>query len=378
MYQYPFKGRFEFGTSFGKKGSLWKCGYHTGLDLKSSNYGGDGFVYPIADGIVQQISTAGAYGNHIYVRHDDGYISLYAHLCKTVVKEGQRVATNTVLGIEGCTGNATGVHLHLEVHQGEYSYPASIDPREFLEEQLRGDNMANYYIEKIKPERFDIVHLGKAKTKGEQENYFNLDYFGGSPMYSVCNLAAGGKVISQTATLKGANTAGKKQTTLIVTAEGGAYMYKTDRLDSIGNLRCAIGGVPFMINGKEVSLSKDIKTEGWSGGNFYKTWHGFLTVQDGDIWYIAANTGHSNDVTATTVIWEFLKSLGCTGTVIKLDGGGSFIYKKNGQTVKATAEDRVINYIGTFSRQTVLGGYDADDLVTYGELDRILKGAAGK
>ena len=209
------------------------------------------------------------------------------------------------------------------------------------------------HIIKCDPQNFSIAEI-KTNKKNSQvlskyRNYFNLDYFGGNPMYSVCNLAIDGKILCQTKTLQGANTAGKAQTTLYTTKNGEARIDKISDLTTINNLDCAIGGVPFLINGEEVSLSKDIKTQGWSGGNFYKTWHTFITIQDGKIWLIAANTGHSNDVTATTVIANTLKSIGCTGTVIKLDGGGSFIFAKEGKVIQATSENRKINCIGVYA-----------------------------
>lgn len=208
--------------------------------------------------------------------------------------------------------------------------------------------MTNYYIQKIKPSTFNIKKLRDNKLNIKEANGFNLDYFGGSPMQTVCNIVADGKIIAETSTMQGSKTEGKPQTTLLVFNDGTARMANVYDISHYSNLRCAIGGVPFMLNGQEVSLSKDIKTQGWSGGNYYRTWHGFLTVQGNEIWYIAAYVGNSNDVKATTEIFKFLQQIGCTGTVIKLDGGGSFIFKRNGKVVKATSENRVINYIGTW------------------------------
>jgi len=136
QYQYPFKGKYKQGTPFGKAGKYWKSGYHSGLDLKSRNYGGDGKVYPICKGKVERITESGSYGNCIYILHEDGYLSLYAHLSKISVKKGQQVDLNTVIGIEGTTGNSTGLHLHIEIHKGKYSYPATIDPDKFIQERL--------------------------------------------------------------------------------------------------------------------------------------------------------------------------------------------------------------------------------------------------
>lgn len=73
-------------------------------------------VYPIMDGLVENVTYQRfAYGNHIIINHGSGFKSLYAHLSKIFVKEGDEVDKNTVIGTIGSTGWATGSHLHLEV-----------------------------------------------------------------------------------------------------------------------------------------------------------------------------------------------------------------------------------------------------------------------
>lgn len=138
--QYPFK-TYRLGTRFGTKGSLWKCGYHSGLDLLSAGYGGDGLVRPLYVGTVTKIGRSGSYGNCVYIKHPDGYLTLYAHLKTVYVQQGMQVKEDTVLGVEGATGNATGRHLHLEVHKGDYHYPSGIDPLAFIQQRLGGDEM---------------------------------------------------------------------------------------------------------------------------------------------------------------------------------------------------------------------------------------------
>ena len=49
--------------------------------------------------------------------------------------------------------------------------------------------MSDYYIQKIKPSAFNIKKLGKTKRSIVETNAFNLDYFGGTPIQTVCNLA---------------------------------------------------------------------------------------------------------------------------------------------------------------------------------------------
>lgn len=136
--RYPFD-KYVIGTKFGVKGTSWKCGYHSGQDFKSTNYGGDGKIYPLYVGKVLKVTTTGSYGNCVYVKHADGYVTLYAHMKTVYVKVGQDVGESTVLGIEGTTGNSTGLHCHVEVHEGAYKYPAVIDPLEFIQERLEDE-----------------------------------------------------------------------------------------------------------------------------------------------------------------------------------------------------------------------------------------------
>lgn len=135
--QYPFKGDFKIGTKYGTKGDYWKCGWHSGVDFLSSNYGGDGIVYPIYAGRVSLVvKNDKSYGNYVIISHNDEYISLYAHLKTIYVKKNMIVTEDVALGTEGATGNATGKHLHLEVHKGKYSYPSNINPLTFIEGEL--------------------------------------------------------------------------------------------------------------------------------------------------------------------------------------------------------------------------------------------------
>ena len=137
--QLPYKGRCKITTLFGKKGS-WACGWHIGLDLVGLT---DKNIHAIADGTVTGINIHGSsYGNSVEIRHEDERISFYAHLRSVKVKRGQGVKAGDILGLEGATGNASGSHLHLEIHQGAYKYPAKgtspglcpwlIDPCEVL------------------------------------------------------------------------------------------------------------------------------------------------------------------------------------------------------------------------------------------------------
>jgi murein DD-endopeptidase MepM/ murein hydrolase activator NlpD len=55
------------------------------------------------------------YGNTVVLRHAGGMETRYAHLGSISVREGEQVASQTVLGSVGSTGRSTGPHLHFEV-----------------------------------------------------------------------------------------------------------------------------------------------------------------------------------------------------------------------------------------------------------------------
>ncbi len=100
--------------------------FHPGLDL------GGPVGLPIKSVKPGKVVFAGystdGYGNNVVINHGDGLISLYAHMSKIDVKDGQEIAMNTQIGLVGKTGRATGPHLHLEIRlEGR-----NINPQTFL------------------------------------------------------------------------------------------------------------------------------------------------------------------------------------------------------------------------------------------------------
>jgi murein DD-endopeptidase MepM/ murein hydrolase activator NlpD len=63
-------------------------------------------------------------GNCVVIDHGQGLLTLYLHLSKFSVKEGDEVSKGQPIGLSGGTGRATGPHLHLAVRwQGVYLNP---------------------------------------------------------------------------------------------------------------------------------------------------------------------------------------------------------------------------------------------------------------
>jgi murein DD-endopeptidase MepM/ murein hydrolase activator NlpD len=63
-------------------------------------------------------------GNCVVIDHGQGLLTLYLHLSKFLIKEGDDVTKGQSIGLSGGTGRATGPHLHLAVRwQGVYLDP---------------------------------------------------------------------------------------------------------------------------------------------------------------------------------------------------------------------------------------------------------------
>lgn len=60
-------------------------------------------------------NSRSGYGKHVIIDHGYGFKSLYAHMSKIHVKEGQKVKKGEKIGLIGNTGTSTGAHLHYEV-----------------------------------------------------------------------------------------------------------------------------------------------------------------------------------------------------------------------------------------------------------------------
>lgn len=119
--------------AYGTKGPHWAAGYHTGTDYAAKLMQS---VTAVADGVVLAAYWGSGYGQHVIVQHGK-YRVIYAHLAHknsnivpgTVVKQGQQ------LGGAGATGNAFGVHVHLEARVSPYRYAIdSVDPVKVLSE----------------------------------------------------------------------------------------------------------------------------------------------------------------------------------------------------------------------------------------------------
>lgn len=117
---------------------------HRGLDIATS---GSKPVYSMLNGHVLERGTDSSQGNYLVIVDDlvgsstYGYATRYMHLASFDVIQNQSVVAGQKVGMEGTTGQSTGIHLHVEMQdisrfnwQWHWSYVKSdyLDPTVFM------------------------------------------------------------------------------------------------------------------------------------------------------------------------------------------------------------------------------------------------------
>lgn len=108
----PLQGKINSGFGYRKDPFNSRIAFHSGVDI-DANYGDP--VVATADGVVEKAGWDGSYGKTVELQHEDGFETIYGHLSKICVKEGEKVKVGEEIGKAGSTGRSTGTHLHYEV-----------------------------------------------------------------------------------------------------------------------------------------------------------------------------------------------------------------------------------------------------------------------
>ena len=122
-YVKPTSGRTTscFGARWGTN--------HNGMDI-AAPIGTP--VYAAHSGTVVRAGTATGFGYAVYIRGDDGFVTVYGHINRYFVSAGERVTAGEQIAEVGNRGQSTGPHLHFEAHSGGQLYSSQIDPASWL------------------------------------------------------------------------------------------------------------------------------------------------------------------------------------------------------------------------------------------------------
>jgi len=103
---------------------------HPGIDLATIK---GAPVYAVMAGTVTTVKyDSFAFGNHLIIDHGNGDKTLYAHLARIEVAEGEKVTNESIVGLVGSTGWSTGPHLHFQI----WLKDKLVNPKTFFEAYL--------------------------------------------------------------------------------------------------------------------------------------------------------------------------------------------------------------------------------------------------
>ena len=142
---WPVQGAITstFGFRIGPRSG--KLERHTGWDIAID------LGTPAAATGAGKVITAGwssvGYGLHVVIDHGNGLTTLYGHLEKLEIAEGDEIALGQTVGLVGSTGNSTGSHLHYEVRLND----TAVDPGPFLDRERPIASTINIDPTKIDP-----------------------------------------------------------------------------------------------------------------------------------------------------------------------------------------------------------------------------------
>jgi len=120
---WPLPSRGEITSDFGMRvhPTFKTRMMHTGIDIRMPS---GTPVYAAGPGEVLYAGWLRGYGQIVIIDHGKELSSVYAHLSRLAVGEGDRVRKGQNIGAVGTTGTTTGAHLHFEVRvNGEAKNP---------------------------------------------------------------------------------------------------------------------------------------------------------------------------------------------------------------------------------------------------------------
>lgn len=156
---------------------------HFGVDFA---LGGNVSVKAAASGTVTRSYISQSYGEVIFILHyinGQPYETVYAHLRKgsRKFKTGDTVKQGQVIGYMGSTGDATGQHLHFELHRGRWNTSKSnaVNPMNYIGAVQETPTGKKQLILPAEAVSWRVYPLDKPPVKGNEIGYLNPKKYGG-------------------------------------------------------------------------------------------------------------------------------------------------------------------------------------------------------
>ncbi len=115
LFIYPTRGRLSSGFGYRADPFTGQRRFHNGIDL--ANAVGTKIIATMSGVVADVGDRPSGYGKYVIIKHANGYQSLYGHLSRITVREGQYIYQNEKIGEMGNTGRSTGPHLHFSIYK---------------------------------------------------------------------------------------------------------------------------------------------------------------------------------------------------------------------------------------------------------------------
>ena len=125
-FNFPFSNPIVTDTYGYSRQTVGQVITHKGTDFRAKE---GTSIAAMNRGIVRFAKNTKIYGNTVILDHGLGLHTVYMHLSKIKVNEGELVKQGQLLGLSGKTGYVVAPHLHLSV----WIDKVSIDPMKFME-----------------------------------------------------------------------------------------------------------------------------------------------------------------------------------------------------------------------------------------------------
>ncbi|WML44099.1 M23 family metallopeptidase [Neobacillus sp. PS3-40] len=158
--------KFQLSGEYGELAEVRNNIPHHGLDF-AMRQGTE--LHSVMNGTVEKVVNFGTHdlGKGVFVRNEDGTLSIYGHLSQIKVKLGEHLHAGESIGLSGNTGNSTGAHLHYGMRDASGHW---IDPTPIA------DKVANMQGSGFHPVQFltnQWNHLGDKVIGAEKDFIFH-------------------------------------------------------------------------------------------------------------------------------------------------------------------------------------------------------------
>ena len=111
-------------SPYGEREENGETQFHKGVDIGTDR---NSEIFAVFDGEVSAAKSDASYGNYVVLTHHDGSKTLYAHCERLLVSEGELIKAGSAIALAGDSGDADGVHLHLElIRDGKNADPSPL------------------------------------------------------------------------------------------------------------------------------------------------------------------------------------------------------------------------------------------------------------